>query len=62
MSSFGKEGNGCVSVIMPVYNAELTVLQSVQSVVLQSYTDWELYIIDDGSLDDSPKIIKDFIS
>ncbi|ROI09193.1 glycosyltransferase family 2 protein [Chryseobacterium sp. H3056] len=62
MSSFGKEGNGCVSVIMPVYNAELTVLQSLQSVVLQSYTDWELYIIDDGSLDDSPKIIKDFIA
>lgn len=62
MNSFGKDDNACVSVIMPVYNAESTVIRSVESVVAQSYTDWELFIIDDGSSDHSPKIIKDFIA
>lgn len=62
MNSFGKDDGGCVSVIMPVYNAASTVIRSVESVILQSYSDWELIIIDDGSTDRSPEIIKDFIT
>lgn len=42
-----------VSIIMPVYNNETTVLKSIYSVLSQTYTNWELIIIDDGSTDKS---------
>ena len=42
-----------VSVIMPVYNAARTVAASVASVLAQSFTHFELIVIDDGSRDDS---------
>lgn len=46
-----------VSVIMPVYNAEDHVAESIASVIAQSYTNWELLIIDDESADDSLKLV-----
>ncbi|MCE2594212.1 glycosyltransferase [Motilimonas cestriensis] len=45
-----------VSVIMPVFNAEKTLLESVNSVLAQSLTDFELILIDDGSTDSSAVI------
>ncbi len=45
-----------VSVIMPAYNAAKTLEQSVRSVCSQSFQDWELIILDDGSKDDTPAI------
>jgi len=42
-----------VSVIIPVYNAEKTLTICVQSVLDQTYKDWELILIDDGSQDGS---------
>ena len=44
------------SVIIPVYNCEQHLDRSVQSVLQQSFTDWELILIDDGSRDSSGKI------
>jgi len=44
------------SVIIPVYNCEQHLDRSVQSVLQQSFTDWELILIDDGSSDSSGKI------
>lgn len=49
MSSF-------VSVIMPVYNTERYVSEAIQSVIAQTFSDWELILIDDGSTDASGKI------
>ncbi len=46
-----------VSVIMPAYNAQDHVAESITSVIEQSYTNWELLVIDDVSADDSLKII-----
>lgn len=46
-----------VSVIIPTYNREKSILKSVMSVLDQSYSDLELIIVDDGSTDDTPKII-----
>lgn len=43
--------NSLVSVIMPAYNAEKYIEQAVQSVVNQTYPNWELLIINDGSTD-----------
>jgi len=42
-----------ISVIIPVYNAERTVLETIGSVQQQSLTDFELIVIDDGSTDDT---------
>lgn len=48
------------SVIVPVYNAEQYLEKCILSVLHQSYSNWELILIDDGSIDSSPKIIDDF--
>jgi len=45
---------------MPVYNAEYYISDAINSVLNQSYPDWELIIIDDGSNDSSCKIMSGF--
>jgi len=39
-----------VSVIMPAFNAERTIAESIKSVIDQSYKKWELIVVDDGSI------------
>lgn len=46
-----------VSVLMSVYNCESTVKKSVDSIINQTFTDWEFIICDDGSKDNTYKII-----
>lgn len=43
----------CVSIIIPIYNAETTLPRCVESVLGQEYTDFELILADDGSRDGS---------
>jgi glycosyltransferase involved in cell wall biosynthesis len=54
-----KDKNPTVSVIMPTYNREEYVENSVESVLRQTYTDFEMIIIDDGSEDNTERVIKD---
>ena len=49
-----------VSVIMPVYNAEGFLEESLQSVLAQTHKDWELLVVDDCSSDNSAAIIRQF--
>lgn len=49
-----------VSVVMPVYNTEKYVWEAIQSILDQSFTDFEFVIIDDGSTDDSWEIIQEY--
>lgn len=50
--------NPLVSIIMPCYNAERYIAQSIESVLAQTYQEWELLITDDCSTDKSVEIIK----
>lgn len=49
-----------ISVIVPVYNAEKYLHRCVDSILVQSYTDFELLLIDDGSTDGSGAICDDY--
>ncbi|CAN5734078.1 glycosyltransferase family 2 protein [soil metagenome] len=54
------KADGLISVIMPVYNSEKFIAESIRSVMQQSYTNWELIVIDDGSVDNTKKIVQQF--
>lgn len=49
-----------ISIIMPVYNSEKYISDAIESVLHQTYTDFELLLIDDGSSDQSPAICDEF--
>ena len=46
-----------ISIIMPAYNSEKYISEAVESISNQSYKNWELLIVDDGSTDNTPEII-----
>jgi len=54
--------NPKISVIMPVFNAERYVGSSIRSILLQTYKNLELIIVNDGSVDESEEIIRTFIN
>ena len=49
--------NPKVSIIMPVFNVENTIMTAIQSVLMQTYQNWELIIVDDGSNDKTSSIL-----
>ena len=49
-----------ISIIIPVYNAERYLCKSIGSVQKQTYRDWEMFLIDDGSTDSSGDICDHF--
>ena len=49
-----------VSVIMPAYNAEKYIAEAIESVIAQTYTNWELIVVDDCSTDNTEKIVRGF--
>ena len=52
--------NPLVSVIIPTYNRALTLQATIQSVLRQTYKEFEIIVIDDGSMDDTEQIINNF--
>jgi teichuronic acid biosynthesis glycosyltransferase TuaG len=50
-----------ISIILPVYNSFKTIQKTIDSVVNQSYKDWELIIIDDASTDETISIVEQFL-
>lgn len=48
-----------VSIIMPVFNSALYIKSAIDSVVSQTYKNWELVIVDDCSTDDSVNVIRE---
>ncbi|HTW94201.1 MAG TPA: glycosyltransferase [Tepidisphaeraceae bacterium] len=55
-----RQGNPAVSVLMPVYNAERFLPLAVQSVLDQTFADFELIAVDDGSKDNSGAMLQGF--
>ncbi|MEO0769314.1 MAG: glycosyltransferase, partial [Cyanobacteria bacterium J06649_4] len=49
-----------ITAVIPAYNAAAFLSATIQSVVDQSYTNWELLVIDDGSTDETPDIVRRF--
>ena len=55
---FGKT----VCIVIPVYQLEKYIVQTMECVLAQTYTDWELIMVEDGSKDRTPEIIEKFIA
>ena len=53
---------GLVSIIMPSYNTAPYIAKSIQSVIDQTYKDWELIIVDDCSKDNTDEVIKPYLN
>ena len=53
---------GLVSIIMPSYNTGNFITESIASVMAQTYTDWELIIVDDASTDYTDEVVQQFIN
>jgi glycosyltransferase involved in cell wall biosynthesis len=51
-----------VSIILPLYNTEKYIKETIHSVINQTNNRWELIIIDDGSTDSSPELVKPFLT
>lgn len=52
--------NPLISIVVPVYNVENYIVETIESVIAQTYSNWELWLIDDGSTDASSDKIKPF--
>lgn len=51
---------GLISIIVPVFNTERYLNQCIDSILKQSYSNWELILVDDGTYDNSYKICKNY--
>lgn len=54
--------NDLVSIIMPAHNSSSYIAKSIKSVMIQSYPNWELIVVDDVSSDDTRSIVGSFMA
>jgi len=57
-----KSFESLVSIILPTYNREKYLNRSIDSVLNQTYKNWELLIIDDGSSDETLSLVKNYLN
>ncbi len=49
-----------IAVLMPAYNCQAYIAEAITSIIVQSYEDWELVIVDDGSTDGTAEVVSSF--
>jgi glycosyltransferase involved in cell wall biosynthesis len=54
--------NPLVSIVVPAYNAALWIAETIRAVQAQTYQNWELLVIDDGSTDDTANVVHVFLT
>lgn len=54
--------NPLVSVIIPTYNRAIYVVEAIESVLAQTYKDFEIIVVDDGSTDDTKKVLEPYMN
>ncbi|MBU2952155.1 glycosyltransferase [Tamlana agarivorans] len=52
--------NPLVSIIIPTYNRACLLAETLDSILAQTYTNWECIVVDDGSTDDTDKVMADY--
>jgi glycosyltransferase involved in cell wall biosynthesis len=50
-----------VAVVVPAYNQDRYIASMMRAVQQQTFSDWELFIIDDGSTDTTPQVVREFL-
>jgi glycosyltransferase involved in cell wall biosynthesis len=50
-----------ISILMPIYNRENLIIETLNSIVNQTFHDWECIIVDDGSTDNTKKVVSQYI-
>lgn len=56
------KSNPLVSIVTPAYNCSCTLSETIESVLSQAFSDWEMLIVDDGSTDDSYAVAKFYMA
>ncbi len=51
-----------ISVVIPLYNKERSISTTLESVLAQSYTDYEVVVVDDGSTDNSVNVVREVVN
>lgn len=51
-----------ISIVLPTYNRAYVLPKAIESVLKQTYKKWELFIIDDGSADDTADVVKKYLN
>ena len=54
--------NDLISIVLPVYNGETYLSESIDSIIAQTYQNWELIIVDDCSKDDTDRVVEAYLS
>jgi len=55
------EQKDLVSIIVPIYNNEIKLRDCLDSILAQTFTNWEAILVDDGSTDDTGKVIDEYV-
>lgn len=53
--------NSLISIIIPTYNRAHLIIETLDSIVVQTYTNWECIVVDDGSTDGTDMLLNDYI-